>query len=95
MQLYTQIYTTLMGLGWVQLLWKPSLFHCDSKTGLQACPDAVCSVDTTLPTYQQHQAGSCSQCGVYRFVYGVMCMCLHACTCICVVVGMWVCVIRV
>lgn len=66
---------------------------------LWACPDAVCSVDTTLPYYQQHQAGSCSQCGVCRFVYGVcnyvMCMCLHACTCICVVVGMWVCVMRV
>lgn len=64
-----------------------------------ACPDAVCSVDTTLPTSQQHQAGSCSQCGVCRFVCVVcnyvVCMCMNACTCICVVVGMWVCVMRV
>lgn len=29
---YTQ-YT--WALGWVQLSWKPSLFHCDGETGLQ------------------------------------------------------------
>ena len=65
----------------------------------RACPDTVCSMDTTLPISQQHQAGSCSQCGVCRFVCVVcnyvVCMRLNACTCICVVVGMWVCVMRV